>query len=74
MKPVDVKQDRPRIRFLSVPSSDHTNGDHGSFFHFVPQAQSASAVAGPYVTLAAAVSPYTNTLTGASQFFRLMKP
>jgi hypothetical protein len=45
LKAVDVKQDRPRVRFLPVPSSDHANGDHGSLFHFVPQPQSASAVA-----------------------------
>jgi hypothetical protein len=33
--------------------------------------QSASDVAGPYTTISGATSPYTNTITGAQQFFRL---
>ena len=33
--------------------------------------QAASVITGPYVTVAGATSPYTNTFTGAQQFFRL---
>jgi uncharacterized repeat protein (TIGR03803 family) len=33
--------------------------------------QAASAIAGPYITVPDATSPYTNVITGAQQFFRL---
>jgi len=33
--------------------------------------QSASAVTGPFTNIVAATSPYTNSLTGSQQFFRL---
>jgi uncharacterized repeat protein (TIGR03803 family) len=34
--------------------------------------QSSPAVAGPYITILGASSPYTNTASGPQQFFRLI--
>jgi uncharacterized repeat protein (TIGR03803 family) len=36
--------------------------------------QSASAVTGTYTNIPGATTPYTNPITGAQQFFRLMHP